>query len=57
MARFQFVVRFKLPKNGRGDENVTKAYRTTAKTSKDAARQMKSKGRVVSVRKVKRIMR
>ena len=54
--RWLFVVRFKAPKNGSNSENATKSYKTVAKDSKSAARRMRKKGRVISVRKVKKVL-
>ena len=53
--RFLFVVRFKtLGNNG---ANSTKTFRTVAKSPKDAAQHMrKKKGRIISVRKVKKVL-
>ena len=54
--RYLFVVRFKTPRNGPHSENSTKSYKTVAKDSKSAAEKMRKKGRVISVRKVKKVM-
>ena len=53
--RYLFVVRFKASKNGSGSEVTTKSYRTVAKDSKSAAQRMRKRGRIVSVRKVKKV--
>ena len=53
--RYLFAVRFKAPKNGSGSEITTKSYRTVAKDSKSAAKHMRKKGQIVSVRKVKKV--
>ena len=53
--RYLFVVRFKAPRNGPNSESSTKSYKTVAKDSKSAAQKMRKKGRVISVRKVKKV--
>ena len=53
--RYLFVVRFKAPRNGPRSEITTKSYKTVAKDAKSAAERMRKKGRVISVRKVKKI--
>ena len=52
MSRYLFVVRWK-PINGRnGGLGPAKTFKTTAKTPQEAAKRLKSNGRVVGVRKV-----
>lgn len=50
--RFLFVVKFRASKNG---ANSVSSYRTVANSPKAAAKRMRKKGRIVSVRKVKRL--
>ncbi len=53
MARFVYVVRFH--ENNNNHSNV-KTFKTTARSSKDAAKHLKKKGQIVSVRKVKKVL-
>ena len=53
--RWLFIVRFKVPKNGPNGESGTKSYKTVAKDTKSAARRMRKKGQIISVRKVKKV--
>ena len=52
--RFVFVVRFK--ESGRNNHTNTKTFKTTARSSKDAAKKMKKKGQIISVRKLKKVL-
>ena len=54
--RFLYVVRFKAYRNGPNSETSTKSFRTVAKDSKAAAQRMRKKGRVISVKKVKKVL-
>ena len=53
--RWLFVVRFKAHKNGPNSKFDTKAFRTVANSPDAAARRMRKKGTVVSVRKLKKV--
>ncbi len=52
--RFVFVVRFK--EFGRNNHSNTKTFKTTARSPKDAAKHLKKKGQIISVRKLKKIL-
>lgn len=52
MARFVYVVRF----HENNNHSNTKTFKTTARSSKDAAKHLKKKGQIVSVRKVKKVL-
>ena len=54
--RWLFIVRFKTPKNGSHGGNDTKTYKTVAKDTKTAGRKMRKKGRIISIRKVKKVL-
>ena len=52
MARFVYVVRF----HENNNHSNVKTFKTTARSSKDAAKHLKKKGQIVSVRKVKKVL-
>ena len=52
--KWVFVVRFKEPGNG-SKPTCIKSYKTTASCPKDAAKKMRRKGRILSVKKKKRL--
>ena len=51
MARFVYVVRF----HENNNHSNTKTFKTTARSSKEAAKHMKKKGQIISVRKGKKV--